>query len=1668
MKHKLFTRVLIGIGAVSVVATALLFATPAFAQSNSTILGGAAGNEICEDINDVIKILDCGQKDVVSFMGFQGGLQAPTGEGLDPTLTRAKTAREFIVNTINFALAFLGVIALAVIIYGGFLYLTAAGNEEGATKGKKSVIYAVVGILIILVSFALVNTLLTFGGGSGTDRDGIGGVRGVRDEGSNRGQQAVYNFGASEINASLNEFVSAYKNLVSSMTIVDRIRALPAPRSRAENKRYLSNIIGLMNEIKNNNTALTKTGRAASRMLNEYLYPLQNTVDEVVRSRYELDGAGITQEDAIAAGAETGERNISSDLKEEILTALEKGGEVSGIEEREVEGFGLVNAIKADYIAAIDSLVGPENAAIDRRPTNDQNIQGRLPVIWKIMGNVADEINATTALERGLINGKDLERAFAGIDPNITVGGLFQDAIKQINGARSLAETTSSTDLIINAVKSLDRLYIVVKDIKFVFVKIKATTKEGSAPLIVELNGLDSRDPTGRTIPDGNYVWDPDGDGDDGVSSGGGNFPPVECTGDRGPTITCTYNKTGTYLVRLGIASQDPEHIASGQAFLAVTVSPSVARISLKAIIGSITEDVRSYVQDARGQWNLSVDKTELHVTTEEATKTGIGFDASKSKGGAGDDIKNFKWSFGDGSPIEEGADKTKILSHKYPREGKFPLTLEVTDRGNRKDRKLINVVISSIAGRIGASHTIGEPEELIEFDGSLSRSDRGSINSYSWGVFDSKGNDIINFKNDIEVIGDRASPVLRVKFKKPGSFAVSLKVSDGGATDETQIPIAIKSRRPRANFSVAQCPENCVDPSRPALIELDANTSFDPDPSDILTYSWSLYNALGEKLEPGTGFFVQGGAPLTGQQAKRLRIEFPAVGTYRAVLKVNDSHQDPNILQEDTREKEIKIPSIIEMRWSPAFQQVVPLKDGKAPFVFSGTVRNAERVSIDFGDDEVNEQTVALQSGSGTFKFEHDYSKAGSYIVSVRASDDKNGENTITKRVYAAAGDAPLAVMEVAVNNVGVVLPSPTVENPKPALEIIRNIPVTFDASQSLNSEGKPTGLSYSWDFGYKGCSPNPDCRSTGKIVQHSFKEVSPEETPFTVVLTVTEGEKTSRSEFFVRVASRAPQVNTLSLEKKTSGSVTPIEVKLAAEGASDPDGRITNYQFWYFDPADPDRKLSVVDTQSNFASLTVETEGEENDEHEYIFCVSVTDNENTTNDCKEMFHENELPRLRVKNGPNKAPVASFTVDRTSVKVNEPVTFTSSSRDEDSRITKYIWDIEGDGFQNNNETQLSTITHTYGRRNPVGGYRVKLKVIDDKNAAGYSKEIPIFVTANSNPPIANFTFTVQPSPTNRVAFFDTSTADTKNGARLTKWKWDFDTTKEFGCTQEPKPTFCNGDKTDDVDSDDQNPVFDFPRAGTYQVKLSVEDSDGNSSDAKTTLVKIIAGESGGTAGTPQSDVLRAELITTPAMSFESIPGCEPKTAVHCKRKVLHLPADSNGQPITLSWKQSTGDIVSYKVDKNIWCDSNKDGDRTNDVDNPDTVSGTCTVAETGGTASHCWTTNFGQFVKTGNPNGPGRFTPRLTVTDRTGASATDSLEIIFDGPTDPAKVAEFKQYDCDGKPANLLGATLGAALLQKLGAQKTIALGIVSGVVLVLIIIGLANILRRGKTRDV
>ena len=62
---------------------------------------------------------------------------------------------------INVVIGVLGVVAVAVVIYGGFLFLTAQGDPGKIKKGKDSITWGIIGLIIALLSWSIINFVLS-------------------------------------------------------------------------------------------------------------------------------------------------------------------------------------------------------------------------------------------------------------------------------------------------------------------------------------------------------------------------------------------------------------------------------------------------------------------------------------------------------------------------------------------------------------------------------------------------------------------------------------------------------------------------------------------------------------------------------------------------------------------------------------------------------------------------------------------------------------------------------------------------------------------------------------------------------------------------------------------------------------------------------------------------------------------------------------------------------------------------------------------------------------------------------------------------------------------------------------------------------------------------------------------------------------------------------------------------------------------------------------------------------------------------------------------------------------------------------------------------------------------------------------------------------------------
>jgi hypothetical protein len=77
--------------------------------------------------------------------------------GIGGTETDLKVVIAGVVNTI---LSFLGIIAILIILYGGFKWMTSGGEEEKTKDAKKIMVAGLIGLLIILGAYAIASFVI--------------------------------------------------------------------------------------------------------------------------------------------------------------------------------------------------------------------------------------------------------------------------------------------------------------------------------------------------------------------------------------------------------------------------------------------------------------------------------------------------------------------------------------------------------------------------------------------------------------------------------------------------------------------------------------------------------------------------------------------------------------------------------------------------------------------------------------------------------------------------------------------------------------------------------------------------------------------------------------------------------------------------------------------------------------------------------------------------------------------------------------------------------------------------------------------------------------------------------------------------------------------------------------------------------------------------------------------------------------------------------------------------------------------------------------------------------------------------------------------------------------------------------------------------------------------
>lgn len=106
--------------------------------------------------------------ETVSALTLQEGAEAARCDGCPANLFGDTGVFKKVTNTI---LYIVGIIAVVMLIIGGIKYVVSGGDSKKVTDAKNTVLYAIIGLVIAFLAFAIVNFVITALPNSDEDSD---------------------------------------------------------------------------------------------------------------------------------------------------------------------------------------------------------------------------------------------------------------------------------------------------------------------------------------------------------------------------------------------------------------------------------------------------------------------------------------------------------------------------------------------------------------------------------------------------------------------------------------------------------------------------------------------------------------------------------------------------------------------------------------------------------------------------------------------------------------------------------------------------------------------------------------------------------------------------------------------------------------------------------------------------------------------------------------------------------------------------------------------------------------------------------------------------------------------------------------------------------------------------------------------------------------------------------------------------------------------------------------------------------------------------------------------------------------------------------------------------------------------------------------------------------
>ena len=88
---------------------------------------------------------------------LSGGAETAKGEGMKYGVGDANS---LVKNIVNIILWVVGILSVIMMVWGGIKYTTSAGDSNKVTSAKNTIIYAVIGLIVSIMAYAIVNFVI--------------------------------------------------------------------------------------------------------------------------------------------------------------------------------------------------------------------------------------------------------------------------------------------------------------------------------------------------------------------------------------------------------------------------------------------------------------------------------------------------------------------------------------------------------------------------------------------------------------------------------------------------------------------------------------------------------------------------------------------------------------------------------------------------------------------------------------------------------------------------------------------------------------------------------------------------------------------------------------------------------------------------------------------------------------------------------------------------------------------------------------------------------------------------------------------------------------------------------------------------------------------------------------------------------------------------------------------------------------------------------------------------------------------------------------------------------------------------------------------------------------------------------------------------------------------